>query len=92
MNLQLSCSCLWYSVFILCFVDTWLAGSVGYREGFVPGVNAVGDVLLSEARYLLEGDVIQFFPIAEEYKRWVLKRRCARFGYAVLFHFVRSYS
>lgn len=40
---------------------------VGYRAGWVPGSAAVGDTLISSARYQLDGDVIQHFTLDRKY-------------------------
>lgn len=42
---------------------------LGYAQGWTAGGNSAGDVLISGAEYSLEGDVIQFFEVAEEYRR-----------------------
>ncbi|CAM9198770.1 unnamed protein product [Hapterophycus canaliculatus] len=41
---------------------------VGYPKGLSIG-DGTGDVLVSEGEYSLEGDVIQFFDVAEEYRQ-----------------------
>ena len=41
----------------------------GYPKGWVHGGNDMGDVLVGGGEYRLDGDVIQFFDVAEEYRR-----------------------
>lgn len=41
---------------------------IGYPKGWVPGGSDMGDVLVGGGEYRLDGDVIQFFDVAEEYR------------------------
>lgn len=49
-------------------ITTFLGGDAGYPKGLAIG-DETGDVLVSGGEYSLEGDVIQFFDVAEDYRQ-----------------------